>query len=63
MFNTTDLDMLSDALTLQGIPDITNGNNCALIYNKKHNFGYYVNAKDALYFCNFKVRENNYLNL
>lgn len=34
MYNTSDLDMLSDALTLQGIPDITNGNNCGLFYNK-----------------------------
>ncbi|CAD8049878.1 unnamed protein product [Paramecium sonneborni] len=63
MYNTSDLDMLQDALTLQGIPDITNGNNCALIYNKQFNFGFFVNPKDSLYLCNYEQRQQNYIDI
>ncbi|CAD8142067.1 unnamed protein product [Paramecium octaurelia] len=63
MYNTSDLDMLQDALTLQGIPDITNGNNCGLIYNKQFNFGILVDPKDALYLCNYQARDANYIDI
>ena len=63
MFNTSDLDMLSDALILQGIPDITNGNNAGLIYNEKYKIGFLVNTKDALYFFNYKARNDGLLDI
>lgn len=58
-----DLDMLTDLLVLQGIPDIVFGNNTGVLFNKEHNFAIFINPRDALYFANFKHRENSLLEL
>lgn len=52
--------MLSDLLILQGVPDIVFGYNTGVLYNEKYKFAIFVNARDALYFCNFANRTKSY---
>jgi type 2A phosphatase activator TIP41 len=61
ILTTSDLDMLSDLLILQGVPDCVFGNNTGVLYNDKLKFAFFINARDALHFCNFDNRKKHLL--
>mmetsp|Transcript_21995 Transcript_21995/g.24435 ORF Transcript_21995/g.24435 Transcript_21995/m.24435 type:complete len:332 (+) Transcript_21995:19-1014(+) len=55
MFNTKELDQVSDVIPTQGLPDILFGYNRIFMVNKKHNFLYEFSPVDSLCLCSFDV--------
>lgn len=61
ILNSQDKDAMQGYLSLQNIPDIVFGYSTGLIYNEKDNFGLFINARDALYLCNFDARKETFM--
>ena len=53
MFNTKELDQISDVIPTQGLPDILFGYNRIFMVNKKRNFLYEFSPVDSLSLCSF----------
>jgi hypothetical protein len=56
MFNTKELDQISDVIPTQTLPDIVFGYNRLYMVNKKRNFLYEFSPVDSLSLCAFSVQ-------